>query len=263
MGIAKNLDCVVPFRFARRYGDIWTCSDCGQRWKIASNQYDSLLPFGDYTWWTDESNGSWIDRILGAPTGRRARIFTAEPNEEDRRRLSRLIHIFNRFGIGHTTVLAIYDRNPAAHLQYHGAAHNISVALRAYDLGVAEGFRDEGLQPLLIAGLFHDADYVPGDPEDDNIARAVSFARREVPGPLGEAAAALISETWFPHREPRTALGAVLQDADLLQGHERDGKRWLAGLEAESGRPADEGFPTPDMLNTEAGRRFRARSARV
>lgn len=258
----SHQDCTVPFRFGRRYGDRWTCPVCGVEWSIRSNQYDSLLPFGDYQWFSTPPRLSRLERFLGT-TGKRARLIQPEPCIADRSRLAELLHITDTLGVSHQTVLGIYDRNPSADLPYHGAAHGITVALRSAQAAREMGESVDGQRRVLIAGLYHDFGYIVGDAEETNIDRASAYIRSLG---LDEAdsteVARLIRATHFPHQHPADDLEAIIQDADLLQGIEPDGDRFRDGLTRESGVPALVDFPRIDMLNTQHardrhGRRFR------
>ncbi|SDH47301.1 HD domain-containing protein [Microbacterium sp. 77mftsu3.1] len=178
---------------------------------------------------------------------------------EDWNRLARLYRIFDELDLPHSAIVALLEANTAAGLPYHGAAHGISVALRAHDFGAELGVSRFSAKTLVIAGLLHDADYVVGESETINLARAAAFARWHG-GLHGDPAAELIYETEFPHHEPDTLLGAIIQDADLLQCQDRDRDRWLNALEQETGRPALADFPTASMLNTSPGRTYLALS---
>lgn len=255
------ITCIVPFRFGRRVGDRWTCTDCGRKWFVASNMFDSLLPYGDYTWWTDiDRPGRW-GSVFG-PKTTRARQFLPEPPAGEREVIGKVQHALDALGLPHTLALTPYDLNPSAGLPYHGAPHLLSTALRAWELAKTEGLSPEESRPLIAAALFHDADYVPGRPETENIGRAITFMSAHVEEALATAAARLIDATSYPHRHTADeGLAAhIIQDADLLQTVGSGGAAWRAALEKETGRPANPAFPSDEQLSTAAGRDFRARA---
>lgn len=243
--------CVVPFRLGRQMGDEWACPKCGRLWRIESNRYDSLLPYGDYQWFSQIEKETWLTRLFGV----RLKPVASERDPEgwDAHRLALLLEKAYVLGIDHAVILSIYDRNPSADLPYHGAAHGVTVALRSAEAAERAGIPPENIRPLLLAGLFHDAGYVPGYDEDDNIDRAVRFATSVLGGEDKEIET-LIRSTSFPHLAPPSSLAAIIQDADLLQGIEPDGERFLVGLKEERGHPADEHFPRDRDLNTRDAR---------
>lgn len=253
-----SVTCTVPFRFGRRIGDAWACPHCGRKWVVDSNMHDSHLPFGDYTWWTEIERPGLAGKLFG-PRRVRATRFQEEPPAADRARMQTLLHLFASLGLPREIVFALYDHNPAAELAYHGAAHGVATAARAIDFATASALGEENIRPLAVAALFHDAGYVPGDSEDDNLARAVAFTLTHG-AEYGQAAAALIPETRFPHTDPGSIVGAVLQDADLLQCFDTDRDRWIRAYKTETGKPALLDFPTLDMLHTSRARQYRARA---
>lgn len=230
-------------------------------WDVRSNQYDSLLPFGDHQWFANPANESALSKWL-LPLRHRAIETAPEPNEEDRRRLALLIWHADRLGVSRQSVLNVYDANPSADLPYHGAAHGVTVALRAVEAAIEAGLSDADQADLLLAGIHHDLSYVVGVGESVNITRAIISSGAFIRDP-GQATrvAALIRSTQFPHVTPRSESEAILQDADLLQCLEPDRDRWLAALEEETGRPSAPDFPGIDALNTERAReRYERRS---
>lgn len=190
-----------------------------------------------------------IDRF-GAPP---------RPTAEDRERLIALMRVVDRLSMDRAFVLSLIRKNLSAGLPYHGSAHAVTVALRAAEDAGDVWLSESEIRALVLAGLCHDANYVVGDAEADNIARAVLFARNHISDePVADRVASLIRATHFPHAHPGGEAEAIIQDADLLQCCEPDRDRFLAALEAE-GVPASDDFPGVGMLNTDAGiKRFLA-----
>ncbi len=263
MLVDETITCIPPFRYGRRIGDTWTCGDCGRLWTVESNMYDSVLPFGDYIWWTEvEQPGRWGQ--FWGPVRRKTYTWAPEQAAPVRSLIRRAQHVLDSYGLPHTLALVIFDENPSAALPYHGAPHLLSTALRALELLRAEGVESSAVEKaLLLAGLFHDADYVPGAPDAENIERAVAFCRRYVPGELADEVERLIRLTEYPHTATTEDIaGKVLQDADLLQAAGPDADTWQTALNAEAGITPDPAFPTDAMLNTDAARVYRARGGR-
>lgn len=150
---------------------------------------------------------------------------------------------------------------------YHILPHCLSVALRAVE--ISDTYDPYELKALLLAGLWHDAGYVPGlaDWENVTLARHLWSEHARNLGYTGETielVSALIGATQFPHNRDypftnaalnhREHLAFTLMDADLLQTTEPDRDAYLIGLATEGHITPTYDFPQADMLSTEEGR---------
>lgn len=241
--------CTVPFRLGRQMGDEWTCLMCGRLWRIESNEYDSLLPYGDYQWFSELEPRRRIARYLGFR--HRPKKAQPEPVGWEASRLRALLYRTHLLGMDARLILSVYDLNPSAALPYHGAAHCVTVALRAAQAQKDAKGDEASQRSVILAGLFHDADYVMGASESENIPRAVAFSRSMIGE--NEEVESLIRATTFPHTKAESDVAALIQDADLLQAIEPDGARFFRALEEEGDTP-DPDFPRPENLNTEWAR---------
>lgn len=168
-------------------------------------------------------------------------------------RIKRVRRDIMQIGISEDYLDAFLE-NPSADLPYHGDQHQLAVASLALR-GAAASDGDRKQRPaLLIAALFHDYGYSLTASEPENIARAISYARKiteqynpELLGWVEE----LITETQFPHRKPRSQSGAIIQDADTLMITQPDFSVFLQGLvDEQPGFEIDPYFPGEANLHT-------------
>jgi len=167
-------------------------------------------------------------------------------------REERLEALFDEYSLSVLFLDYVEDHNPSLRLPYHGWDHLLSVSYWAGKGGEYHGLSQHIIQSLMIAGLFHDTDYIPGATEERNIQASVDFMRKSTLVDDEKLVEMLIRATYFPHEKPLTLPSAIIQDADLLQRLELDYDEFRQGLNQEKGgRGVDPEFPPIEMLNTE------------
>lgn len=143
--------------------------------------------------------------------------------------------------------------NPSASLAGHGAQHLLATGLRAADGGEHYGLGSAGVRALFIAGLFHDADYTVGAPEDVNIPAAEAYARQQMQGTseefLTHLVVSFIRATRYPHYTGLRLPEEIIGDADLLCNIEPDAATFHAGLASE-GIAVKSDFPSYSDVRT-------------
>lgn len=151
---------------------------------------------------------------------------------------------------------------------YHNKYHCIAVAYRTIYLARKENVTDPRLMMnLILAALFHDAEYVIGDSERDNIMRSVTAMRETLWGYIDQHDVVMIEQLMWatefiglsqkkPFASSHTdvqLLMHIISDADLLQNVSPDRDVYMNGLR-------DEGLESPSImfpfgyLSTHSGR---------
>lgn len=164
------------------------------------------------------------------------------------RRYDAIERAFSHLGLPHLLLDAAIFSNPSFGLPYHNSEHGLTVSLNALSGGHYYEFDADTKGHLLVAGLFHDYDYVVGDSEDNNLARAVAGfkacfdAHVSVAEKLRfEVVKSMILATYFPHvvSDDTSDQELVMMDSDVLQSAAPDRQRFFAGLSLETGTIVD------------------------
>lgn len=171
----------------------------------------------------------------------------------DSARIEVTLNNLRKIDLTETYMLAL-EGNPSKDLPYHGNQHLMAVANLCVPGAIIHGGKLEDIQALFLAGLFHDCDYTVGATETENIANAVSFARRTVDRlnpKLTDNVINFIRATEFPHHSPASKMEEVIQDADLLMISQPDAEQFLIGLSLETGDSLTRDFPGRKVLHTD------------
>lgn len=151
---------------------------------------------------------------------------------------------------------------------YHNKYHCIAVAHRAIYLARKEHVIDPRLtMNLILAALFHDAEYVVGDSERDNIMRSVTAMKETLWGYIDPRDIVMIEQlmwaTEFIGLSPKKPFASshtdvqllmhIISDADLLQNVSPDRDVYMNGLRDEGCKSPSIMFPF-GHLSTHSGR---------
>lgn len=176
---------------------------------------------------------------------------------EDQIRLAKVETILQDVDLNSDILKQLFHLNKKSNdLPYHNFQHLLTVTIRAFEGGKAHSFDKELLQNIVLASLSHDADYTVGASETVNISAAKKILYQISPAHLFDKSAHYIDATEFPHNEADCIASSVIQDADLMQGFEKDASKFLNGLCIEKNDPnvADPAFPGVQGFNTEWGK---------
>lgn len=139
---------------------------------------------------------------------------------------------------------------------YHNIQHLFTVAIRSFDGSKYYNLEKDHTQAIVLAALCHDADYIVGESESVNLVAAKEVLRQISPEHLFEKAQRYIDATEFPHNKAECLASSIIQDADMMQGFEKDAYKFLNGLCIEKNDPtiADPKFPGVQGFNTSWGK---------
>lgn len=254
--------CVVPPRTGFGRGTTWACDECGDMWKVKTciGEYETYLE-----WCRIINDGKKVGFLFlhRFPTKRQP-----EPTEHDLKREKRIRAVISELGLPTNVLDVVSLGNPSSHAPYHGYQHLLTVALNCKEAADYHGLDRESVRPLVLAALFHDFGHLLQSTVQDalNIEKAVEGAMKHLPGIEGlsdreiESVISLIRATEYPYTGTDTTLPArIIQDADMMQTLEPDGKRFLDGLSSERRRritvEQNESFLDSIPGNTEWGRK--------
>lgn len=137
-----------------------------------------------------------------------------------------------------TVVESFHSHRPAYHNELHCYSTVLTFDRLALTVGVAPHLHREGL----IAALYHDAAHGSLKPDSRNIEASLLWLRERAPleGDLQvERIEEYIRDTTAKGRSPKTTVGLMLHEADILQtvkGTPEENSFWQACLSQETGR---------------------------
>lgn len=232
--------CVVPARTGLGKGTAWQCDTCSDTWEVKAciGEYETYLDWRR----TLAADGRKIGFFsLGRIPGRRQ----PEPSRHDLDRERRIRSVLDAMKIPEAVLETISLQNPSAHAPYHGYQHLLTVTLNCWEGAAYAGLDTAATKDLVLAALFHDFGHLQQRTAADsaNIESAVAGVLNHFPKCLPELTVAetervlaLIRATEFPHGAANSVAAGIIQDADMMQTLEPDGKRFLDGLGREKGR---------------------------